>query len=173
MSDFKVEIKTSEVFPEVKIIKPDPWYDYRGEMWSTWDKDWEVLPKKMEWTISKFTRSRKNVLRGLHGDSVTWKYVHSVYGEIYQVVVDNRPDSVNYLKWEGYILSDRNHVGILIPAGFVNGHLCLTDECVFHYMQSYPNEYVDWFDQEEVKWNDSQIGIDWPIDNPILNWRDK
>ena len=129
MSDFKVEIKTSEVFPEVKIIKPDPWYDYRGEMWSTWDKDWEILPKEMEWTISKFTRSRKNVLRGLHGDSVTWKYVHSVYGEIYQVVVDNRPDSVNYLKWEGYILSDRNHIGILIPAGFVNGHLCLTDEC--------------------------------------------
>ena len=43
----------------------------------------------MEWTISKFTRSRKNVLRGLHGDSVTWKYVHSIHGEIFQVVVDN------------------------------------------------------------------------------------
>ena len=62
---------------------------------------------------------------------------------------------------------------MLVPPGFVNGHICLTDECLFYYTQSYPNEYVDWFDQEEVKWNDSQIGIDWPIDNPILNWRDK
>ena len=173
MSDFGIEIKTSKVFPEVKIVKTEPWYDYRGEMWTTWESEWDILPEGNEWKISKFTRSRKNVLRGLHGDDVTWKFVHCVYGELYQVVVDNRPESANYLKWEGYILSDRNHIGILIPAGFVNGHLCLTDECVFHYMQSYPNEYVDWFDQEEVKWNDSQIGIEWPIDNPILNWRDK
>jgi dTDP-4-dehydrorhamnose 3,5-epimerase len=170
---FSIDIKTSEVFPEVKILKPDPWFDYRGEMWTFWEKENEVLPKGHEWKISKFTRSRKNVLRGLHGDSVTWKYVHCVYGEIYQVVVDNRPDSVNYLKWESYLVSDRNHLGILIPAGFVNGHLCLTDECVFHYMQSYPKDYVDWFDQDVVKWNDERIGIDWPIDNSILAKRDR
>ena len=168
-----VKIIESKVFPEVKIVEPEPWFDYRGEMWSTWDKKWDVLPDGMEWTISKFTRSRKNVLRGLHGDSVTWKYVHSIHGEIFQVVVDNRPESPTYLDHETFILSDRNHLGVLIPAGFVNGHLCLSDECVFHYMQSYPKDYVDWFDQDVVKWNDEGLSIVWPIDNPILNWRDK
>ena len=89
------------------------------------------------------------------------------------VVVDNRPDSPNYNKWESYIISERNHLSVLVPPEFVNGHLCLSNECLFHYTQSYPEEYVDWFDQEEVKWNDPEIAIEWPIKNPILNWRDK
>ena len=173
MSDFKVEIKESEVLPEVKIIKPTSWFDYRGEMWSTWDKEWDVLPSGMEWTISKFTRSRKNVFRGLHGDSVTWKNITCVWGEIYLVVVDNRPESVNYLEWDSFIISERNHLSVLVPSNFLNGHLCLSEECLFHYTQAYPNDYVDWQDQDKLKWNDERIGIEWPIKNPILNWRDK
>ena len=169
MSDFKVEVIDSEVFPEVKILKPDPWFDYRGEMWTFWESTYDTPKEK----ISKFTRSRKDVLRGLHGDDVTWKHITCVWGEIYLVVVDNRPESENYLKWDSFIISERNHLSVLVPPGFANGHLCLSEECLFHYTQSYPEDYVDWFDQEEVKWNDSQIAIDWPIDNPILNWRDK
>ena len=96
-----------------------------------------------------------------------------MYGEFYLVVVDNRPDSENYLKWEGFICNDRNHLGVLVPAGFVNGHLCLTEECVFHYTQAYPEDYVDWMDQDVMKWNDDRVNIIWPIDNPILNWRDR
>ena len=173
MSDFKVKIEESEVFPEVKILKPDPFFDYRGEMWTFWEKDNEVLPKEHEWKISKFTRSRKNVLRGLHGDNATWKNITCVWGEIYLVVVDNRPDSVNYQKWESYIISERNHLSVLVPPSFLNGHLCLSEECLFHYTQSYPNEYVDWQDQNIGKWNDSEIGIEWPNNNPILFGRDR
>jgi len=169
MSDFKVEVKTSEVFPEVKILKPDPWFDYRGEMWTYWESTYDTPKEK----ISKFTRSRKNVLRGLHGDNVTWKHITCVWGEIYLVVVDNRPESENYLKWESYIISERNHLSVLVPPNFVNGHLCLSEECLFHYTQSYPEDYVDWMNQDTLKWNDERIGINWPIDNPILNWRDK
>ena len=61
MSDFKVDIKTSEVLPEIKILKPDPWFDYRGEMWTFWEKENEVLPKRHEWKISKFTRSSPTI----------------------------------------------------------------------------------------------------------------
>ena len=171
MSNFNYELKSSEVFPEVKIMKPEPWFDFRGEMWTFWEQENRLLDA--EWKISKFTRSRKNVLRGLHGDKVTWKYITCVYGEFYLVVVDNRPDSENYLKWEGFICNDRNHLGVLVPAGFVNGHLCLTEECVFHYTQAYPEDYVDWMDQDVMKWNDDRVNIIWPIDNPILNWRDR
>ena len=169
MSEFKVEIKTSEVFPEVKILKPDPWFDYRGEMWTFWESTYDTPKEK----ISKFTRSRKDVLRGLHGDDVTWKHITCVWGEIYLVVVDNRPESENYLKWDSFIISERNHLSVLVPPGFANGHLCLSEECLFHYTQSYPEDYVDWMNQDTLKWDDPRIIINWPIDNPILNWRDK
>ena len=170
MSEFKVEIKTSKVFPEVKTFQPDSWFDYRGEMWTYWESTYDTPKEK----ISKFTRSRKNVLRGLHGDSVTWKHITCVWGEIYLVVVDNIPESENYLKWDSFIISERNHLSVLVPPGFANGHLCLSEECLFHYTQSYPEDYVDWMAQDKcLKWNDENIGIDWPIKNPILNWRDK
>ena len=74
-----------------------------------------------------------------------------MWGEIYLVVVDNRPDSVNYQKWESYIISERNHLSVLVPPNFLNGHLCLSDECLFHYTQSYPEEYVDWQEQDTLK----------------------
>ena len=169
MSEFKVEIKTSKVFPEVKIFQPDSWFDYRGEMWTFWESTYDTPKEK----ISKFTRSRKNVLRGLHGDNVTWKNISCVWGEIYLVVVDNRPESENYLKWDSFIISERNHLSVLVPPGFANGHLCLSEECLFHYTQSYPEDYVDWMNQDTLKWDDPRIRINWPIDNPILNWRDK
>ena len=166
---FKTEVTESEVLPEVQIFQSDPWFDYRGEMWTFWESSYNTPKEK----ISKFTRSRKNVLRGLHGDSVTWKHITCVWGEIYLVVVDNRPDSINYLKWDSFIISERNHLSVLVPPNFVNAHLCLSEECLFHYTQSYPKDYVDWYEQDAMKWDDERLKIEWPIDNPILNWRDK
>ena len=173
MSNFKTTITTGNIFSDVKLITPDPFHDYRGEMWTFWEKDNEVLPIGHEWKISKFTRSRKNVLRGLHGDNQTWKHISCVWGEIYLVVADTRPDSPTYGEWDSFVISDRNHLSVLVPAGYLNGHYCLSGECVFHYTQSYPNDYVDWQDQTTAKWNDELLNIEWPTKNPILNWRDK
>ena len=96
-----------------------------------------------------------------------------MWGEIYLVVVDNRPDSSTYLKWDSFIISERNHLSVLVPPKFLNAHLCLSDECLFHYTQSYPKDYVDWYEQDTMKWDDESLKIEWPINNPILNWRDK
>jgi len=164
--DYKIEESKLE---GVEIYTPDKFTDYRGTMWTHWENSMNTPKQK----ISKFTHSRKNVLRGLHGDNETWKHITCVYGEIYLVVVDYREDSVNYLNWESYLISDRNHMSVLVPPGFLNGHLCLTDECVFHYTQSYPNEYIDTSEQISVKWNDPMLKIQWPIDNPIVYGRDK
>lgn len=166
---FDVKTSSSEILPEVKTFQPEPWFDYRGEMWTFWEHSMNTPNEK----ISKFTRSRKNVLRGLHGDKFTTKHITCVWGEIYLVVVDNRPESKTYREWDSFIISDRNHLSVLVPAGFLNGHLCLSDECLFHYTQSYPKDYIDWDKQETAKWNDELLNIEWPIKNPILNWRDK
>ena len=171
---FKMKVTHSKILPEVKLVQPKPFHDYRGEMWTFWEKANEVLPDDHEFKISKFSRSRKNVLRGLHGDNETWKHISCVWGEIYLVVIDNRKDSVNYLKWDSFTVTDRNHLSILVPPGFANGHLCLSEECLFHYAQSYPSTYVDVDEQDVLKWNDVRLGIDWPTGvKPILSERDR
>jgi dTDP-4-dehydrorhamnose 3,5-epimerase len=171
---FKIKVTESKVLPEVKLAQPKPFHDYRGEMWTFWEDGCDLLPPKHKFKISKFTRSRKNVLRGLHGDEETWKHVSCVWGEIYLVVVDNRPHSVNYLKWDSFTVTDRNHLSVLIPPGFVNGHICLSEECLFHYAQSYPTTYVDVERQDVLKWNDVRLDIDWPTGvKPILSERDR
>ena len=51
---FKSKIESSEILPDVKVMIPDPWFDYRGEMWTFWEKENEVLPIGHEFKISKF-----------------------------------------------------------------------------------------------------------------------
>ena len=171
---FKIKVTESKILPEIILVQPKPFHDYRGEMWTFWEEETNILPLQHEFKISKFTRSRKNVLRGLHGDNETWKYISCVWGEIYLVVVDNRKDSVNYLKWDSFTVTDRNHLSILVPPGFANGHLCLSEECLFHYAQSYPSSYVDVERQDVLKWNDVRLDIDWPTGvKPILSERDR
>ena len=97
---FEVKKSTSDILHDVKIFEPSTWTDYRGTMWTHWEYSMETpLPK-----ISKFTHSRKNVLRGLHGDSETWKHITCVYGAFYLVVVDYREDSPTYLQWDSFTL---------------------------------------------------------------------
>ena len=156
---------------DVEVFQPDRFEDFRGDIYTTWNND--DYPK-LNWRLDKFAHSRKNVLRGLHGDEETWKHVSCVWGEIYLVVVDNRPHSVNYLKWDSFTITDRNHLSVLIPPGFVNGHICLSEECLFHYAQSYPSSYVDVERQDVLKWNDVRLDIDWPTGvKPILSERDR
>ena len=62
---------------------------------------------------------------------------------------------------------------MLVPPGYLNGHLVLSEEAIFHYTQAYPKNYIDWEEQKSAKWNDEMLNIDWPVKNPILNWRDK
>tara|TARA_Y100001963_G_C6744214_1_gene430685 strand:+ start:847 stop:1353 length:507 start_codon:yes stop_codon:yes gene_type:complete len=166
---FKVDIQQSKKLPNVMVVKPDVFFDFRGDMWTNFDKKTHhILPDDLDFNHWKFTRSRKNVLRGLHGDNETWKYMTCVSGEIYHVILDPKTGV-----WDSWIVGDNNRISILVPPGLVNGHLCLSDECVFHYAQSYPNDYVDYDGQMHIKWNDVKYDIDWPVKDPILGRRDR
>ena len=169
---FGIEKKNSATFSEVKIFQPSAGSDHRGEIWTIWEKE-NVLPEGKNFNLCKFTRSTKGVLRGLHGCFTTWKYMSVPKGEVFFVVVDVRKDSPNYLKWESYVLNDKNHLGVLVPPGFVNGHLCVTDECLYHYMMSYDGDYLEPSEQVVIKWDDERLEIPWPVTNPILSERDK
>jgi len=85
------------------------------------------------------SKLRKNVLRGLHGDSTTWKLIDCPQGIIYVAVVNCNPYDKNFGQWEGiYLDQQESRVGkqILVPPMFGLGHVVLSDEAIFHYKQS-------------------------------------
>jgi dTDP-4-dehydrorhamnose 3,5-epimerase len=174
MSYKDFDIKKSTVFNEVLIIKPSVSVDLRGNIFTSYNKDFytEVLPAELDFKHDKFAESKFNVLRGLHGDTKTWKLVSCVFGEIYEVVVDMRPDSSTYLKWEAWSLNSNDYTQILIPPNFVNGYYVKSEKAVFHYKLAYQGEYIDANEQIVVGWNDDRLNINWPCNDPILQARD-
>lgn len=155
------------IFPEVKVFEPTSFEDFRGELYTLFKQE----ESDLIFNHDKVSISRKNVLRGLHGDSKAWKLITCLYGEVYLVIVDNRPGSPNFLKWDSIVLTHKNKKSVLVPPMFANGHLVLSDEATFFYKWSYPGEYPDVKDQFSLKWD--CLNIHWPINNPILSQRDK
>ena len=155
---------------KIKKFTNNSFRDHRGYYWTSWKKE---LIKNIEFRHDKFSLSKKNVLRGLHGDNKTWKLVSCPYGKFLLVVVNCQKKSKNYLKWKSCILSHQNGVQILIPPNYANGHLCLSDKCLFHYKLSYKGSYLDAKQQFSLRWNDPKLNINWEIQKPILSNRDK
>jgi dTDP-4-dehydrorhamnose 3,5-epimerase len=156
-------------FSEVKIYQHDSFEDFRGELYTVYNQ----MEIPLNFNHDKIAVSRKNVLRGIHGDFKSTKLITCVYGEIYLVIVDCRPESSTYLKWDSIVLTEKNKKSVLVPPGFGNGHLVLSNKAVFFYKWSYEGEYPDVDDQFSINWKNPKINIYWPIDNPILSERDK
>ena len=141
--------------------------DDRGEIWSVYE-DCDLLPSFVE---DKVTISSKNVLRGLHGDHKTSKLISCLHGEIFLAVVDARKDSKTYKKVKTFYISAQNPTMVLVPAGCLNGHACLSEKCVFFY--KWTEKYDGPETQISVRWNDPVLNIPWPLEDPILSQRDR
>ena len=159
------------IFPEVKIYQPDIHTDFRGDLLTLWNRD--TFEPKLDFKHNKISTSRQHVLRGMHGDNKSWKLTTCLYGEMYFVVVDARPESENYLKWDSIILDNKSRKLILTPPQFAIGFLVLSDQALLNYMWAYEGEYADVDNQFTIKWNDPKVNIAWPIENPLLSLRDK
>ena len=155
----------------IAVITPDVFHDFRGEYVETWNSETYKVFYDVEFKQDDISPSVKHTLRGLHGDFTTWKLVSCLYGSLLQVVVDMRPESRTYLKHELFSINDKNRNQILIPPGFANGHLVMSDFGIFSYKQS--TLYGGASKQFTVRWDDPKVGIEWPINNPILSSRDK
>ena len=155
---------------KVKKFKNSMFKDHRGNYWTSWKKGSHC---KLKFNHDKFSLSKKNVLRGLHGDKKMWKLVSCVYGKFFIAVVDLNKNSKSYLKWKTWILSQKNNIQLLIPPNYANGHYCLSDYCLFHYKLSYKGFYTGHRQQFSIRWNDPKINIKWPCKKPILSMRDK
>lgn len=160
---------------QVPVYSPSVYREFRGEIFTTFHSDKHPVMEKFDSNVSihgRFSKSYQGVLRGLHYDNKTHKLVQAVVGDIYLVVLDVRPNSNTYGKWENFIISESNREQVFVPAGFANGHYALT-ECMFHYNLFYQGDYIDAQDQGVIKWNDPTFNIEWPSKSPILQWRDR
>ena len=165
-----MKITSDKKLKEIKIYKPTTFKDLRGEIWTKWNKkDF----KNIKFNLSKFTISKKNVLRGFHGDPKSWKLVSWIKGEVLNVVVDYRKSSKNYLKYTSFVLNDKNKISALIPPMFLNSWLCLSKDCLYSYDYSFKGNYNDAKNQISVKWNNTEINFNWPVKKPILSFRDR
>ena len=165
-------IKVSKTKLEgVLQIFPDIFKDFRGQFVETYN---EKLYKKnginIKFIQDDIALSKKNVLRGIHGDNKTWKLVSCLYGKLYFVVVNCDKESKDFGKGQAFILSDKDRQQILIPPKYGNAYLVLSEKAIFSYKQS---TYYDPKRQFSYKWDDPRFKIKWPIKNPILSERDK
>ena len=158
----------------VYIIEPDVYIDDRGFFMETFhiERYRKLLGINLDFVQDNISRSSKNVLRGMHfqRNYPQGKIVKVSRGEILDVIVDLRKDSPTYGTWESFKLSEQNKLQVWIPPGFAHGFLVMSDSADFEYNCT---EYYHPEDEHCLLWNDSEVAIDWPINDPILSEKDK
>ena len=117
------------------------------------------------------SRSRRGTLRGLHAqkDYPQGKLVRATRGVVFDVAVDVREGSPTFGRWVGYELSEENFRLLYIPVGFVHGFCVLSETADVEY------KCTDFYrpgDELGGAWNDPEIGIDWPVEQPLLSEND-
>ena len=157
----------------VLAIDVDRHSDSRGSFVETWHKEkYAGLGINVDFVQDNISCSRKGVLRGLHyqNPGPQGRLVHVLLGEVFDVAVDIRVGSPNFGKWLGMKLSFENNRQLYIPEGFAHGFLVTSDEAVFAYKctRSYRKEC-----ERTIRWDDPDIGIAWPIGNPVLSEKDQ
>lgn len=156
----------------VRILEPTTRFeDFRGEYVEIWNRQLaHEAGIDVDFVQDDISVSTQGVLRGIHGDASTWKLITCLQGRFYLVVIDNDPSSPQYRQWEGFTLSDRNRLSVLVPPRHGNGHYVLSEQAIFHYKQS---SYYDRAGQFTLAWDDPELGLWWPTRDPIVSQRDQ
>jgi len=158
--------------PGVLILEPQVFKDERGfflETFSAKRLAGSGIPENF--AQDNHSRSTRNVVRGLHYQlkHPQGKLIHAARGRIFDVAVDIRRGSPTFAKWFGVELNDENLFSLWIPGGFAHGFCVLSDFADVIYKCTVPYEADD---DRGVAWNDPSIGIDWPVENPVLSAKD-
>ncbi len=154
------------------IVKNRIFEDERGFFMETYNKyRFESVGLPGDFVQDNHSRSTKGVIRGLHYQYPQWqgKLVRALRGVIYDVAVDIRPDSTTRGQWFGIELSDENRIQLYVPPGFAHGFATLSDvaEIAYKCTTAYKAE-----DDAGISWNDPDIGVQWPVDDPIISEKD-
>ncbi len=155
--------------PEVILVEAKAFPDERGFFMESFKESaFSTNGISTKFVQDNFSHSVKGVLRGLHyqkDPKAQAKLVTALRGEVFDVAVDIRKDSPTYGKWVGEILSEQNHRLLLVPEGLAHGFLVLSDEAdvLYKVNQEYSPEH-----ERGIIWNDPDVNIQWPMENPMV-----
>jgi dTDP-4-dehydrorhamnose 3,5-epimerase len=150
---------------DLNILEPRVFQDSRGSFVETWNYNTlKNLGIDEQFVQDNQSISSKGTLRGIHFQlkNPQGKLVRVVQGEVYDVAVDLRPNSPSFGQWVGEILSSENNKLLWVPAGFGHAFYTMSDSAIFTYKCT---EYYDAQDQYALRWNDPDLGIQWPINS--------
>lgn len=164
---------TPTEIPEVLVVKPAVHGDDRGFFLETHHQEKYAQGGIPDFFIQdNHSFSKRGVLRGLHAqvEHPQGKLVQAIQGEIFDVAVDIRPDSPTFRKWVGRTLSGDNHWQLWVPPGFAHGFCVLSETAhVLYKCTGLYNKAAE----IGILWNDPAIGIDWPVQEPLLSPKDR
>lgn len=155
------------------VIEPEVFRDDRGFFLETFQslKYDNLAGITLPFVQDNYSRSSKGVLRGLHFQKTKpqGKLVRVVRGEVYDVAVDLRKNSNTFCQWDSVVLSEHNQKQLWVPPGFAHGFLVLSETADFDYKCT---DFYDPSDEGAILWNDQNLDISWPIEKPILSFKD-
>jgi len=157
---------------EVAVIVPEVFEDDRGFFMETFREDqFARLGLPTRFVQDNHSRSAKNVLRGLHfqWDPPMGKLMRVTQGAAFMVAVDIRIDSSTLGQWYGTEASAQNKKQIWAPAGFARGFCVLSEFAEIQYkVTGIYNSKAE----SGIRWDDPEIGIQWPVTDPIVSPKD-
>lgn len=157
----------------VVIVEPDVYEDARGYFFETWsERRYAELGLPSRFVQDNLSRSCRGTLRGLHlqlPPMAQAKLVFVLEGEVLDVAVDVRPNSPTFGQWVGESLSATNRRQLYIPEGFAHGFCVTSEHAAFAYKctQYYAPEA-----ELSLLYSDPDIGIEWPVREPLLSKKD-
>lgn len=155
--------------PEVLLLEPRVFGDERGYFYESYNQRIfrDVTGLDVSFVQDNHSRSVKGVLRGLHYQvrQTQGKLVRCTLGEVFDVAVDLRKDSVTFGRWVGVHLSADNKRQLWVPAGFAHGFLVLSEIAEFLYKTT---DYYAPEHERSILWNDPDLAIPWPLTEPPL-----
>ena len=157
----------------VLVIEPKVFRDSRGTFYESYSwKKYEEYGIPNHFVQDNHSVSVQGTVRGLHyqvnpGQA---KLVRVTRGEVFDVVVDIRKNSPTHGKWWGTRLSETNYLQLYIPVGFAHGFCVLSESAEFLYKCS---DYYSPENECGIIWNDPDLAIDWPAEQPILSEKDQ
>jgi dTDP-4-dehydrorhamnose 3,5-epimerase len=156
----------------VLILEPKVYKDNRGYFLETYnEKRYRDLGIPADFVQDNLSFSRKETLRGLHYQHPhdQSKLVQAVKGHVFDVTLDIRCGSPTFGRWVGVHLSDENMRQVFVPAGLAHGFCVISDTALFTYKCS---DFYSPECEKGVLWSDPDIGIEWPVEKPILSEKD-
>jgi dTDP-4-dehydrorhamnose 3,5-epimerase len=167
-----MKVVGSEVFADVLIVEPRVFHDPRGYFLETYQEErYSRLGLGVRFVQDNLSYSKKGVLRGLHYQvgRAQGKLVWVAKGEIFDVVVDVRRSSPTFGRWFGMRLNGEGATQLYIPEGFAHGFCVTSEEAIVCYKCT---DYYSPAHERGIRWDDPDLGIQWPISDPILSEKD-